>query len=670
MIVVNKPRHFLGKLTIQRKTFLRRRTMSFGWTGNILKIDLSNRKTSTVPTEPYTQSFIGGRGISVKMMYDQVDPKLSPFDPGNDIFFGPGVLTGTPSAGSSRLKITALGAGGYLRHAGLGGDIANAIKWAGYDLVVVQGKLDKPSYIYIHNDEIEFRDAGHIWGQYTYETERMIKDEIGQTAAVLCIGPAGENQVSYGSVHCGLGSAAGRCGMGGVMGSKNLKAIAVTGTRGVKIARMEEFLRVAAEQRKQYSEDRMTNFLIRDEVNALASGWQEAGLGARGNFGSVEWDDIGRAKILEFEKKYASSPHVCGSCPISHFHTFDVPGIGKGGAKCTGTYSVTGTLWNNDVKLGFKAYNLINNYGMDVMSTTNIIAFLMELYEKKVITAKDTDGIPMNKGDADAIIPAIHKIAKQEGFGKIFKDGVEAAAKEIGRGAEEYAMSVKGLELQPMEVRYMKPYALANATNTKDYIDTPCDVVYGWALAPNEEVREEIEQFAEKVYGTRDAARPDKIKAAALPVVDYENKVVAADMIGICKYIIPMFFSPFLDVQAKLASLATGREISESDLMTAGQRVVTLERAYNVIMGMRRKHDTMPKRILEEPVPSGPNKGVKLNRADFKTMLDHYYDLHTYDKKGIPKEAAFKKFNLIDEWLVFKEKVPEAQSDKSAAKSH
>ena len=132
--------------------------MSFGWTGNILKIDLSNRKTSTVPTETYARSFIGGRGISVKMMYDQIDPKISIFDPGNDLFFGPGLLTGTPAAGSSRLKISALGAGGYLRHAGLGGDIANAIKWAGYDLIIVQGKVDKPSYLYIHNDKIEFRE--------------------------------------------------------------------------------------------------------------------------------------------------------------------------------------------------------------------------------------------------------------------------------------------------------------------------------------------------------------------------------------------------------------------------------------------------------------------------------------------------------------------------------
>ena len=628
--------------------------MSFGWTGNILKVDLSNRKSSTIPTEPYTRSFIGGRGFSVKMMYDQVGPKLPAFDPGNDLFFGPGVLTGTPAASSSRLKITAVGAGGYMRHAGLGGDIANAIKWAGYDLVVIQGKLDKPAYLYINNDEIVFRDAGHIWGKYTYETEQMIKDEIGKPVSVLCIGPAGENQVSYGSVHCGLGSAAGRCGMGSVMGSKNLKGMAVTGTRGVKIARVEEFLKLAEEQRKQLSG--MKSSVMREGVFTLIAGWQRTGMGARGNWGSTEWETVEMDQIIEFERKYGSSSHVCGSCPINHFSTFDVPGIGKGGAKCTGTYSVTGTLCNNDVKLGFEAYNLINNYGMDVMSTSNIIAFLMELYEEGVIKAGDTDGISMKKGDAEAIIRAIHKLGRQEGFGQLFKEGVEAGAAKIGRGAEDYAMSVKGLEMQPMEYRYMKPMALSNATNTKDVIDAPCDVVYGWVLAPDAAAKEKIEKHAEEVYGTRDAARPDKVEAAALPVVDYENKVTGADLIGVCKYIFPMFFLSSLEVQTRLASLATGVEISESDLMTAAQRVTTLERAYNVIKGMRRKDDTLPKRIFKEAVPSGPHKGVRLTKADFNKMLDHYYALHSYDEKGIPTKEAFNKFGLPEEWKAFKDK--------------
>lgn len=638
--------------------------MSFGRAGNILRIDLSNKKSRIELTEPYTRSFIAGRGISVKMIYDEIGPKVTPYDPGNKLFFGPGLLTGTPATGSSRMKITAIAAGGYLRHSSIGADIPNAIKWAGYDLIILEGKSDKPCYLYIHNDSVEFRDANHLWGKNTNETDQMIKDEIGKPAAVVCIGPAGENQVSYGSIRSGWGNSASRCGMGSVMGSKNVKAIAVIGTRGVKIARMEEFLKETEEQRNVYASNASSNFLIHDVLKDIAFGWDYFGVGARGNFEACDWNQLKIGHIDEFYNKYALHPRVCGSCSISHFVTYDIPGIGKCGVNnCTGLYSVTATLWNNDWDLAFQAFNLANNYGMDIMSASSIIAFLMELYEKGIITAKDTDGIPMKKGDANAILSTIHKLAKQEGYGKLFKDGVAAGAKKIGRGAEEYAMSIKGLEPQPMEYRYMKPQALACVTNTRDFIDSPCDYSYGWAQSPPP-VQEQLEALAEQIYGTRDAARPDKYEPAPPVVIDFENKVVAGDMVGICKYLVPMMFSFFMDVPAKIASLATGVEMSETELMTAAQRVVTLERADHVIRGMRRKDDTMPKRLFKEPVPDGPHKGERLEKAKFDKMLDHYYALHDYDENGVPTEKAFKKFGLLEEWKVFKNKVPEARKDQ------
>ncbi len=638
--------------------------MPYGRTGNILRIDLSSRKSSTEPTEPYTSSFIAGRGINVKMLYDEVGPKVAPYDPENKLFFGPGLLTGTPATASSRMKITAVGAGGYIRHSGIGGDAPNAIKWAGYDLIILQGKSDKPCYIYINNDSVEFRDASHIWGKQINDTMQMVKDEIGKQAAVMCIGPAGENQVSYGSIRSGWGNGASRCGMGSVLGSKNVKAIAVTGSRGIKIAKMEEFLKATEEQRKAYDTNAVSKFLLYEAVKDLPAGWDYFGVGARGNFEACDWSQMQIGHINEFHNKYASRPRVCGSCSMNHFVTYDIPGIGKCGVNnCTGLYSVTGTLWNNDWKLAFETFNLVNSYGMDIMSTANIIAFLMELYERGIITAKDTDGIPMKKGDANAIISTIHKLAKQEGYGKLFKDGVAAGAKKIGKGAENYAMSIKGLEPQPMEYRYMKPQALACVTNTRDFIDSPCDYSYGWAQSPPP-VQEHLEELAEKIYGTRDAARPDKYEPAAPVVIDFENKVAAGDMVGICKFLVPMMFSFFLDVPAKIASLATGVEISEADLMTAAQRVITLERAHSVINGMRRNDDTMPKRFFEEPVPGGPHKGDRLDKAKFEKMLDNYYELHDYDSNGVPTEKAFKKFGLTEEWKLFKDRVPEAKTGK------
>jgi aldehyde:ferredoxin oxidoreductase len=628
--------------------------MSFGWGGQILRVDLSNGRISKEPVESYTRYFIGGRGISMKMLFDEVDPKWSPYDPANKIFFCPGVLTGTPAAGSSRLKVTGIGAGGWVRAAGLGGNIPQAIKWAGYDLIVVQGKSDTPVYLYIHDDSVDIRDANHIWGKDTYETQLILKDELGKSFEVLCIGRGGENEVAFGSIHTDLGSAAGRCGFGGVMGSKNLKAIAVKGTRGVRIAKLEEFLKVAEEQRESYTANKE---IIEAMQNAgakhLAWLWQAAGTAPRGNFEECDWDLIQFTKMDDFYNKYTVCPQVCGSCPIEHFMTFDMQGVGKGAAKCTGTYSVTGTIWNNDWELAFRVFNLLNRYGLDNISTCNIIAFLMELYDRGIITAEDTEGVPMKKGDENAIITTIRKIGEQEGFGRLFKEGVVRGAKKIG-GAEKYAMAVKGMELEPSEYRIVKQVALATATNTKDLIDATNIFANAWAAALDDEVKKQSEKMAEEIYGTKEAAYPHSYKAAAAPTIDMEDRTVAIDMVGVCKYLIPWYMTPYLDVPAKMFSLATGVEMSEADLLFAAARVSTLERAVNVMKGMRRKDDTLPKRLFQEPVPGGRYKGERLIKAKFDKMLDNYYALRGYNKDGVPKEETFKKYGLSSEWEVFK----------------
>jgi aldehyde:ferredoxin oxidoreductase len=642
--------------------------MSFGWAGQILRADLSDGRISKEPVEPYTRHFIGGRGVSAKMLFDEVAPKLSLYDPANRIFFGPGVLTGTPAAGSSRLKVTGVGAGGWVRAAGLGGNIPQAMKWAGYDLIVVQGKSDTPVYLYIHDDSVEIRDASHIWGKDTYETQLILKDELGKPFEVMCIGPGGENEVAFGSIHTDWGSAAGRCGFGGVMGSKKLKAIAVKGTRGVRIAKLEEFLKLAEEQREAYAANKEGIETMQTVgTKCLAWAWQRAGVSPRGNFEECDWDLMQFTKMDDFYNKYGVCPHVCGSCPIEHFTTFEMRGVGKGAAKCTGTHSVTVTIWNNDWELAFRAYNLINRYGLDIISTCNIIAFLMELYDRGIITAEDTDGVPMKKGNEDAIITAIRKIGEQEGFGRLFKEGVVQGAKQIGSGAEKYAMAVKGMELEPYEYRVIKQMALATATNTKDLIDSINIFAFDWAETLHDEIRENDEKMAEEMYGTREAAYPHSYEAAAAPTVDMENRTLAADMVGVCKWLIPWYMTPYLDVPAKMFSLATGVEMSEADLLSAAARVVTLERAVNVMKGMRRKDDTLPKRLFQEPVPGGRYKGERLIKAKFDKMLDSYYALRGYDRDGIPKEETFKKYGLLPEWQVFKKKALVVAKESSKA---
>ena len=638
--------------------------MSFGWAGKILRIDLSDRKSWTEPVEPYTRSFVGGRGISAKILYDELDPKLSRFDPESRLSFGPGVLTGTPAAGSSRLKISGLGAGGFMRVSGLGGHVPKEIKWAGYDLIVVQGKSDKPVYAFIYDDVVELRDASHVWGKDTYDTQLLLKEELGQSVEVMCIGPAAENGVSFSSIHTGWGSAAGLCGLGGVMGSKNLKAIAVRGTRGVKIANPEEFLKLAEEQRQTYADNAEAISGIRMGAGwDQATDWQRFGMGSTGNFEDRpgwDWKSMRVPSMVDFANKYGIAQCVCGNCPISHNMVYEVPGIGKGGAKCTGLSAVTLTLWNNDWELAFQAYDLSNRYGLDVIATTNIIAFLMELYDKGIIGDKDTDGIPMIRGDANTIISTIHKIGKQEGFGRLFKNGVAEAAAKIGKGADYYAAVVKGLELEPYAYRVMKQFALAQATNTKGMIDAVNVYADLWIMTDDRATKDIAEKNAEARYGSREMAIPSSYKGAAVPTVDQEGRVAAGDMVGICKWLTPWFMTQDMDVPARLVSLATGVDLSEADLLTAAQRALTLERAANVIRGMRRKDDTLPRRFFEEPEPVGPLKGETLSKEKFDEMIDDYYALRGYDKDGIPTEDTFKKYGLSSEWEAFKKKVPEA----------
>ncbi|MBA7617156.1 putative oxidoreductase YdhV [subsurface metagenome] len=641
--------------------------MPFGWSGQILRVDLSKMKSSTEDIEPYTQPFIGGRGVNVKIMYDGLDPKILPFDPENRLCLGPGVLSGTLAPACTRMKITSMSPNGLLANAGIGGVIPAEIRWAGYDNIVIQGKADKPVYLYIHDDSVEFKDASHIWGKDTYETQQIVKGEVGDSTQVMCIGPGGENLVSFGCIVTGMEgeSAAGRGGFGAIMGSKNLKAIAVRGTRGIKIAKPEEFIAACMEVNDRFAEmGREGAFFVSkgDGGSFVELGDKlqldhlyESGLFPIGNWeGDVNWDEVGRfGGGQEFWDQYAIGHKACFGCPVMHHTTFDVPGIGVGATKCVEWTIFAGPVWNNDRKVIFHATYLCNRYGLDVVSTGDSVSFLMELYHKGIITEKDTDGIPMKRGDENAIISAIHKIGKQEGFGKLFRKGVLEAARMIGKGAEEYAMVVKGLEIYPHELRSYHGRALAAAVATRDQIEDSPTFEHGWVTN-----KAKMEKLTDEFFASKEAAIPSSYAKKALMVWDSGNRHCVGDMLGVCRFFTPWFFQRrSFEIPAKLFSLATGRDTNEEELLIAAQRTKTMERAFNVIKGIRRKDDTLPKRIFETAAPGGPFKGVRLEKEKFDKMLDEYYALRGWDEDGVPTEETFNKFGLSPEWKVFKKKL-------------
>jgi aldehyde:ferredoxin oxidoreductase len=629
--------------------------MSFGWSGDILRVDLSAKRSWTEPTEPYARSFIGGRGINVKVVYDEVGDAVSPYDPENRICFGPGPLTGTLAPCSGRMKVTAMAPNGLLANSGIGGFIGAKIRHAGYDNLVIQGKSDEPVYLYLNDDSVEFRDARHLWGKDTQATQRAIKEEIGDSVEIMCIGQGGEKLVSFGCIVTGLGSGAGRSGFGAIMGSKNLKAVAVDGTREIRIAHPDEFVTAASEAQRMVREhpgmqktavqgmgEKQTLGLAHDYGQLTLGNWEVQ---------DVSWEEFGGFPGAdEFYSKYAVHQFGCFGCPVNHYHVFSVPGIGTGVIKCVGWAYFASNVWNRDREVMFHAAYLCNQYGLDWTAAGAAISFLMELYHRGIITEKDTDGIPMTRGSEQAIISTIDKIAKQEGFGELLRDGVWQAAKTIGSGAEECAMVVKGAEIEPYDIRAYKSEALVAALAAGTIVEG-LSIEFSYIGDP-----ETVERFVEETYGSKEYAVQTSYEGKPLIVWDYENRLMTGDMLGLCHWIFPRR-NPSFEIPAKLFSLATGREASWEQLSFAAQRAKTLERAFDVRRGVTRADDTLPKRMFDTSVPGGRFDGERLDRQAFDKMLDEYYALRGWDERGLPTEETFKRYGLASEWRALEEAI-------------
>ncbi|MFA5316179.1 MAG: aldehyde ferredoxin oxidoreductase family protein [Dehalococcoidales bacterium] len=617
--------------------------MLSGWSGQILRVDLSKREATAISTVPY-KPFIGGRGINTKILFDEVGPEVGPFDPANMLVFGPGVLTGTPAPTASRMTITTLCPNGIIGSSGIGGYIGAEIKHAGYDNIVVQGKSDKPVYLYIHDGTVEFRDAGEVWGRETMETEEIIRKETGDPdVQVACVGSAGENMVSFACIKTMIHNVAGRGGTGAIMGSKNLKAIAVRGKHGVEISRLQEFLELARQERERLSEYSAKKGPLGRPASDINQTAMRSGVLAFGNWEDVDWDEIDAKNYVyggkEYYDKYYHNRVGCFSCPVARWQVCSSPETDYGVAKCGSLPSFTLRVWNHDYEVMANASHLCNNYGLDILSTANIIGFLMELYNRGIITEKDTDGIPMKRGDKDAIITTIHKLAHQEGFGKLFRDGVLAGARMIGRGAEECAMHVKGLEMSLREFRARKATALCQAVATK----------MGGGEFPLPEATWSVGTTSKR------AVDPTTYNGKALMVWDQANLYKVPDMLGICKG--PWSINQSLDIPARLFSLATGIDTGVEGLLFIAQRVQVLERAFDVTRGIRRKDDTLPQRMFETVVPGGPLKGERLDKDRFDEMVSEYYEISGWDEDGVPRKETFEKYGLVSEWQTFEKRL-------------
>ncbi|MEM1607353.1 MAG: aldehyde ferredoxin oxidoreductase family protein [Candidatus Bathyarchaeia archaeon] len=607
-----------------------------GYAGKVLEINLSNGRVREEPLDlSLAKSLIGCLGVASKIMLERIDRYVDPLSPENKLIFATGVLTGsTAPAASKSIVISRSPLTNIWGESVFSANSGIELKRAGYDMLLVDGKAEKPVYLWIHDGSVEIRDASGIWGMDTFTACESIKRDLGERrAAVVSIGPAGERLVRLSSIISDNGRAAGRCGLGAVMGSKNLKAIAVLGSRKIDVADPEmlaklgrEITEIVKEKMRTFTEYGTSRGVVAFEEmgNLPIKNW------TRGRFpGAEKISGMRMAEtILADRKSCFSCPVACGRyVKISEGPYAPLEGYGPEYE----TIAALGSLCMNDnLEAIAKANDLCNRFGLDTISVGAAIAFAMECYEKGVITREDTGGIDLKWGDSDVIIKMVELIGRREGFGAVLGEGVKRAAEMIGRGAERYAMHVKGLEI-PMHNPYrFKEMGLQYAVSERG----ACHL-RGLSMLPSRGVLLPDIGFNERLDGfaIEGKGRVVKVMQDACRVVD---------ALGICKFVYLFGGVPLREIP-RLYTAVTGWGATLEDLMRSGERIWMLQRLFNVRMGVSRKDDTLPRRFLEEPMADGAAKGQTVN---LEPMLEEYYAERGLDHEGRPRKEKLIELNL------------------------
>ncbi|MGD0826496.1 MAG: aldehyde ferredoxin oxidoreductase family protein [Desulfobaccales bacterium] len=619
----------------------------YGWVGKILKVDLTEGKISTEPTEAYVDEYIGGRGLGVKLIYDNYKPGTGALEPGNPLLFNTGPLSGTAMPGSGRVDVTALSPMSNLRaKSNFGAYWGPELKFNGFDHLFITGKAEKPCYLWIHDGKVEIRPAEHLWGQDTHETQKLIQQELGDPEIkVVCIGPAGENLVRFACLISETGDAAGRTGMGAVMGSKNLKAVAVRGTGSVRVAHPEKFLELSIQVNREVRESPAYQELSSWGVARGVQMMYQMGFFPVGYFEDVCVDEICQ--------KYAAPAYVeqhqlknvgCFNCPGRCMNFLSVPGLGKGVTSCEPFSGFTGAVWNLDMDTFWEATLLVNKLGIDCTETSASIGLLMELFHEGIITEKETDGIPMVRGSKEAILTTIRKIAAREGYGELLAQGQKAFTSQIGPAAVEKLDLVKGLAPHAYEFRSFHGTALMQAVGHRgDPLPLRGSLLeVDWNHAP-----EWFQQVAKEQFGSEEAAIPTSYEGKAMSAVISEHLERVPDNLGICKWIYGLFAYQDVNMALRLFNLATGKDWDMAQLLKVSEKVRNLERMFDVRQGLTRKDDDLPKKFFEVPLSKGKFAGEVLDRAKFEKMKDEYYEIRGWNKEtGIPTREKLVELGL------------------------
>ena len=621
-----------------------------GYKGKILRVNLSDDEfhVERLPKE-WIRDYIGGDGFGVKLLYEEVPGGTDPLGAANKLIVATGPITGTmwPMSGRT-VFISKAPLTGIWGESHVGGFLGPELKYAGYDMLVVEGKADRPVYIHIEDSHLELRDASELWGTTTDQTTINIKKaHHDPDIQVAAIGPAGERLVRYAAVMVNHARAAGRTGMGAVLGSKNVKAIAIRGHGGVDVHDHEGFVELAKKAHSRVRENPQAREMGKWGTWILTAVKQEIGELPTYNHRTGVFPGYEKLTGDYIRPRFTISDRACFGCSlgckkVNYVQTGPFAGTLEEGPEYEGLMAFGSSLGIDDFATTLKANQICNRYGMDIISAGATIGFAIEAFENSLITEEDTKGLKLEWGNREQTIRLLEMIAEREGFGNLLAEGSKRAADSIGKGSEKFAIHVKGMEVSGQDGRTHRSIGLGHATSARG-ADHLRSLVVVDQLG--------YEDVARKRWGADklpEIIDPYTEKHKANAVFESENSYCIRDTLIVCWYSVswpPIFW---MEDFAEMLPLATGEKYlgKVENLVEIAERQVTLKRLFNNREGITRKDDNLPDRFTKEPMPEGPGKGQTVN---LDPMLDDYYTLRGWDLvTGLPTKKTIKRLSL--EW--------------------
>jgi aldehyde:ferredoxin oxidoreductase len=617
--------------------------MANGFMGKILRVNLTAGSISEeVIPEDKIRKYIGGVGIATKYHYDEVSAGVDPLGAENKLIFMTGLLTGTASASAARYSVVAKSPQtGIWGHGNSGGNFGPTLKKSGYDGIIFEGVSPKPVYLEIIDGKAVLKDAEHLWGRSVNDTEAILQKDAGKKLSIAYIGQGGENLVRYAAIMNNLHRCVGRCGLGAVMGSKKLKAVACSGKERVDIHNPEMFKDISKKQIGYINES-----MLKVGFEAFGTNLVSDMVNARGGYPTRNWqsgvfDQIDEMNGQAMTDKVLVKETACFACPIACGRGTAIKEGRWAGKSGEGPEYETTNMFGAccgiaDMNAVTAANYLCNEYGLDTISTGSTIAFAMECFEKGILTREMTGGKDINFGDTDIIVELVEMIAKREGVGNLLAEGTKVMAESLGKGSSSFAMNVKGLELPAYDPRAANICGLGFVTANRGgdhitgFIEGPTFIDSPILLVEESKIEDPLN------------VKPEEAKI----LMEMEDALTALDALGGCKFMGALLRAEDL---VELIESATGWDFTVDEFRKGGERIYNLARVYCNREGIRRKDDTLPERLIKEPLPEGPAEGMVLDMITLEMLKDAYYTYRGWNlNDGIPSTAKLKELGLDD----------------------